>query len=86
MVSNESRTLPPAGSTGQAKRVLINEAHPLQGQLSYSTSKTREDKFAESFYYAYDLPVVTLWPLNTENSSENAKEIQDHHLRCCYPI
>jgi NAD dependent epimerase/dehydratase len=50
---------------GTALRVPIDEGHPLQGQSPYSASKIGADKLAESFYRAYDLPVVTVRPFNT---------------------
>ena len=50
---------------GTAIEVPINEDHPLQGQSPYSASKIGADKLVESFYCAYDLPVVTIRPFNT---------------------
>ena len=50
---------------GTAKRIPIDEEHPLQGQSPYSASKIAADKLAESFYLSFDLPVVTMRPFNT---------------------
>lgn len=60
---------------GTALRVPIDEAHPLQGQSPYSASKIGADKLAESFYRAYDLPVVTLRPFNTYGPRQSARAV-----------
>lgn len=60
---------------GTALRVPIDEDHPLQGQSPYSASKIGADKLAESFYRAYDLPVVTLRPFNTFGPRQSARAV-----------
>ena len=60
---------------GSALRVPIDEAHPLQGQSPYSASKIGADKLAESFYSAYDLPVVTVRPFNTYGPRQSARAV-----------
>jgi NAD dependent epimerase/dehydratase len=60
---------------GTALRVPIDETHPLQGQSPYSASKIGADKLAESFYRAYDLPVVTLRPFNTFGPRQSARAV-----------
>ena len=60
---------------GTALRVPIDETHPLQGQSPYSASKIGADKLAESFYRAFDLPVVTLRPFNTYGPRQSARAI-----------
>jgi NAD dependent epimerase/dehydratase len=60
---------------GTALYVPINENHPLQGQSPYSASKIGADKLAESFYCAYDLPVVTLRPFNTYGPCQSARAV-----------
>lgn len=60
---------------GTALRVPINEAHPLQGQSPYSASKIAADKLAESFFCAYNLPVVTLRPFNTYGPRQSARAV-----------
>lgn len=60
---------------GTALRVPMDETHPLQGQSPYSASKIGADKLAESFYRAYDLPVVTLRPFNTYGPRQSARAI-----------
>jgi len=60
---------------GTALRVPIDENHPLHGQSPYSASKIGADKLAESFYCAYDLPVVTLRPFNTYGPRQSARAV-----------
>jgi dTDP-glucose 4,6-dehydratase len=60
---------------GTALRVPIDEAHPLQGQSPYSASKIGADKLAESFYRAFDLPVVTLRPFNTYGPRQSTRAV-----------
>jgi dTDP-glucose 4,6-dehydratase len=60
---------------GTARYVPIDEAHPLQGQSPYSASKIGADKIAESFYRAFDLPVVTLRPFNTYGPRQSARAV-----------
>jgi NAD dependent epimerase/dehydratase len=60
---------------GTALQVPITEDHPLQGQSPYSASKIGADKIAESFYCAYDLPVVTIRPFNTYGPRQSARAV-----------
>ena len=60
---------------GTALRVPIDEEHPLQGQSPYSASKIGADKLAESFYSAYELPVVTVRPFNTYGPRQSARAV-----------
>lgn len=60
---------------GTALRVPIDETHPLQGQSPYSASKIGADKLAESFFCAYNLPVVTLRPFNTYGPRQSARAV-----------
>ena len=60
---------------GTARRVPIDEAHPLQGQSPYSASKIGADKLAESFFCSYDLPVVTVRPFNTFGPRQTARAV-----------
>jgi len=64
---------------GTALHVPIDEAHPLQGQSPYSASKIGADKLAESFYRAFDLPVVILRPFNTYGPRQSARRSFHHH-------
>ncbi len=60
---------------GSALYVPIDESHPLQGQSPYSASKIGADKLAESFYSAYDLPVVTIRPFNSYGPRQSARAV-----------
>jgi len=60
---------------GTAQYVPIDEAHPLQGQSPYSASKIGADQLIESFYRAYNLPVVTLRPFNTYGPRQSMRAI-----------
>jgi len=60
---------------GTALRDTIDESHPLQGQSPYSASKIGADKLAESFYCAYELPVVTVRPFNTYGPRQSARAV-----------
>ncbi len=60
---------------GSALSVPIAETHPLQAQSPYSASKIGADKLAESFFCAYELPVVTLRPFNTYGPRQSARAV-----------
>jgi NAD dependent epimerase/dehydratase len=60
---------------GTALITPIDEGHPLQAQSPYSASKIGADKLAESFYCAYNLPVVTLRPFNTYGPRQSTRAI-----------
>jgi len=60
---------------GTARTAPISERHPLQGQSPYSASKIGADKLAESFYCAYDLPVITVRPFNTYGPAQSARAV-----------
>jgi NAD dependent epimerase/dehydratase len=60
---------------GTALRVPIDESHPLQGQSPYSASKIGADKLAESFFCAYELPVVTVRPFNTYGPRQSGRAV-----------
>ncbi|MEW6716784.1 MAG: GDP-mannose 4,6-dehydratase [Chloroflexota bacterium] len=60
---------------GTAMEVPICEDHPLQGQSPYSASKIGADKLAESFYCAYNLPIVTLRPFNTYGPRQSTRAV-----------
>ena len=60
---------------GTARYTPIDEAHPLQGQSPYSASKIAADKLAESYFCAFNLPVVTLRPFNTYGPRQSARAV-----------
>ncbi|MGQ9367394.1 SDR family NAD(P)-dependent oxidoreductase [Azospirillum sp. ST 5-10] len=58
---------------GSAIRTPIDEAHPLQGQSPYSASKIAADRFAESYFRSFGVPVVTVRPFNTYGPRQSAR-------------
>ncbi len=60
---------------GTARYVPIDENHPVQGQSPYSASKIGADKVAESYYRAFDVPVVTVRPFNTYGPRQSARAV-----------
>jgi NAD dependent epimerase/dehydratase len=60
---------------GTAKRVPIDEEHPLQGQSPYSASKIGADKLVESFHLSFKLPVTTIRPFNTYGPRQSARAV-----------
>jgi len=60
---------------GTARSARIDESHPLQAQSPYSATKIAADKLAESYYRAFDVPVVTLRPFNTYGPRQSARAI-----------
>jgi NAD dependent epimerase/dehydratase len=60
---------------GTAQTVPIAETHPLVGQSPYSATKIAADKLGESFFLAYDLPVVIARPFNTYGPRQTARAV-----------
>ena len=60
---------------GTARRVPIDETHPLQGQSPYSASKIAADKLAEAYHLSFGLPIVTLRPFNTFGPRQSARAV-----------
>jgi len=60
---------------GTAIHIPMSESHPLQGQSPYSASKIGADKLAESFFCAFELPVVTVRPFNTYGPRQSARAV-----------
>lgn len=60
---------------GTAQYTPMDETHPLQGQSPYSASKIGADKMAESYYCAYNLPVVTVRPFNTYGPRQSSRAV-----------
>jgi len=58
---------------GTALRSPMDEEHPLQGQSPYSASKIGADKIAESYFRAFDTPVVIIRPFNTFGPRQSAR-------------
>lgn len=60
---------------GTAQYVPIDEKHPRQPQSPYSATKIGADAIAQSFYNAFNLPVVTARPFNTYGPRQSARAI-----------
>ena len=65
----------PARLYGTARRVPIDESHPLQAQSPYAASKIAADKLAESYHLSFGLPVVTLRPFNTYGPRQSTRAV-----------
>jgi nucleoside-diphosphate-sugar epimerase len=60
---------------GTARRVPIDEEHPLQGQSPYAATKIAADSLGESYHRAFGLPVTILRPFNTFGPRQSARAI-----------
>lgn len=60
---------------GTARRVPIDEVHPLQAQSPYSATKIGADAIAHSFYSAFNLPVTIARPFNTYGPRQSARAV-----------
>lgn len=60
---------------GTPDQVPITEGHPLKGQSPYSASKIAADKFCESYYCTYGVPVVILRPFNTYGPRQSVRAV-----------
>jgi len=60
---------------GSARYVPIDEAHPLTPQSPYSATKIGADAVAQSFFYAFGLPVVVARPFNTYGPRQSARAV-----------
>lgn len=60
---------------GTARRVPIDEEHPLQAQSPYSASKIGADKVAEAFHRSFGVPVVTVRPFNTYGPRQSPRAV-----------
>lgn len=60
---------------GTALYVPIDEKHPKQPQSPYSATKIGADAIAESFYRAFDLPIVNARPFNTYGPRQSARAV-----------
>ena len=60
---------------GTAINVPITETHPKQPQSPYSASKIGADAIADSFYRAFNSPVIIVRPFNTFGPRQSARAI-----------
>jgi nucleoside-diphosphate-sugar epimerase len=60
---------------GTARRVPIDENHPLQPQSPYSATKIAADALAMSFFHAFGLSVTVARPFNTFGPRQSARAV-----------
>jgi NAD dependent epimerase/dehydratase len=60
---------------GTARKVPIDEGHPLQPQSPYSASKIAADAMAMSFHLAHGLPLTIVRPFNTYGPRQSARAV-----------
>ncbi len=60
---------------GSAQYIPIDEKHPQVAQSPYAASKIAADKLAQSFYYSFNFPVVTVRPFNCYGPGQSARAI-----------
>lgn len=60
---------------GSARRVPMDETHPLQAQSPYAATKIAADKLAESYHASFGVPVVTVRPFNTFGPRQSARAV-----------
>jgi len=60
---------------GTARRVPMDETHPVQAQSPYAASKIAADKLVESSVHSYGVPAVTVRPFNTYGPRQSARAV-----------
>ena len=60
---------------GTARRVPIDENHPLQPQSPYSASKIGADMLALSFHHSFGVPVSVMRPFNTYGPRQSTRAV-----------
>lgn len=60
---------------GTARRVPMDEQHPLQAQSPYAASKIGADQQVVAFQRSFGLPAVTLRPFNTFGPRQSARAV-----------
>lgn len=60
---------------GSARKVPMDENHPLTGQSPYSATKIGADKLVESFVCSFELPAVTVRPFNVFGPRQSDRAI-----------
>ena len=60
---------------GTARRVPMDEEHPLSAQSPYAASKIGADQLALSFYRSFGVPVTVLRPFNTYGPRQSARAV-----------
>lgn len=60
---------------GTALFTPMNEKHPLQPQSPYAATKISADAIANSFFYSFNLPLITLRPFNTFGPRQSIRAV-----------
>ena len=60
---------------GSAQYLPIDEAHPLCPRSPYAATKIAAEKLAESFWYAYGLPVTIARPFNVFGPRQSERAV-----------
>jgi NAD dependent epimerase/dehydratase len=60
---------------GSARRVPIDEDHPLTAQSPYAASKIAADKLVESYAASFALPACIVRPFNTYGPRQSARAV-----------
>lgn len=60
---------------GTARRVPMDEEHPLHAQSPYAATKIAADKLAEAFHRSFGVPVVTVRPFNTFGPRQSSRAV-----------
>ncbi len=60
---------------GTARKVPIDESHPLQPQSPYSASKIGADMMALSFHHSFGLPIAVVRPFNTYGPRQSTRAV-----------
>jgi nucleoside-diphosphate-sugar epimerase len=58
---------------GAARRVPIDEAHPLQARSPFAATKIAADKLVESYHVSFGVPAVTLRPFGVFGPRQSAR-------------
>lgn len=60
---------------GTARRVPIDEEHPLQAQSPYAASKIAADQLALSYHRSFGVPVAVIRPFNTFGPRQSTRAV-----------
>ncbi len=60
---------------GSARKVPMDENHPLQAQSPYAATKIGADQLALSFQRSFGLPVAVIRPFNTYGPRQSARAV-----------
>jgi dTDP-glucose 4,6-dehydratase len=60
---------------GSARRVPIDEEHPLQPQSPYAATKVAADSLALSYHRSFGLPVTVVRPFNTYGPRQSTRAV-----------